>query len=448
MEIARALSPRDEVEPVGAAEFARLMEAFAPFEPAPLLAVAVSGGSDSMALALLAHDWARARGGRVSALTVDHGLRVEAAAEARAVAARCAALGIEHEILRWLGPVPKSGIQAAARGARYRLLEDWCHARGVLHLLLGHQREDQAETMLMRLLRGSGTEGLAAMPALAERCAIRLLRPLLSVPRARLQATLAAADQGWIDDPSNLNPAFLRVRLRAALTAFAEHGLTAERLSSLAKRFGEARQFLEGESAFLLARAVMLDPAGFAWLDRDLIGAAPDALGRRAVAAVIATVSGNYYPPRLERLERLHRSMRQGLPGGRSLGGCLILPRRGRILICREPAAMAAPVPAQAGGRVSWDGRFTLELAASAPRDLSLGGLGDDAAPVLAAAPRAAIAAVPAAARPALAALRDREGVVAVPALRYVSERLEPAAAARVVFRPTRPLAGAGFTIV
>jgi len=449
MEAARALPLRDRIEPVGAGEFARLMHGFAPFEPAPLLAVAVSGGSDSMALMLLAQEWARAQGGRVVALTVDHGLRVEAAAEARAVASCCAALGIGHETLRWRGPTPKSGIQAAARAARYRLLEEWCAAGGVLHLLLAHQREDQAETMLMRLLRGSGIDGLAAMPAVTERRAVRLLRPLLSIPRNRLQATLAAAGEHWIDDPSNRNPAFLRARLRGDLAALGERGLTVERLSLLARRFGQTRQLLEGEGASLLARAVTLDPAGFAWLDRDLICAAPEALGRKALAAIIATVSGSYYPPRLERLERLYGALSRELGGGRSLGGCLVLPRRGKVLICREPAAMAPPVPAAPGARMCWDGRFTLELAATAPRDLSLGGLGDDAAAVLAASPRAALGAVPAAARPTLAALRDRAGVVAVPALSYVSERLKIAGAApRAIFCPTRPLTGAGFTIV
>jgi tRNA(Ile)-lysidine synthase len=449
MEIARPRMSRDRIEPVAAGEFARLMDGFAPFEPAPRLAVAVSGGSDSMALALLAHRWAQARGGSVVALTVDHGLRLEAAAEARAVAARCAALGIGHETLRWLGPAPKSGLQAAARAARYRLLEDWCGAEGVLHLLLAHQREDQAETMLMRLLRGSGVDGLAAMPACVERRAVRLLRPLLTVPRNRLQATLAAVGESWIDDPSNRNPAFLRVRMRGELVALAERGLTVERLSTLAGRFGHARKLLESEAAFLMARAVSLDPAGFAWLDRGLIGAAPEAVALKAVAAVIATVSGAYYPPRLERLERLYGFIRQGLAAGRSLGGCLVLPRRGKILICREPAAMAPPVPLAPGTRARWDGRFELALDAGSTGGLSLGGLGGDALTILAASPRDAIAGVPPAARPSLPALRDGEGVIAVPALGYVSGRLvSMMAPPRVVFRPTRPLTGAGFTIV
>lgn len=450
MDLARPIAVRDRVEPVGSGEFAGFMEAFAPFESAPHLAVAVSGGSDSMALVLLAADWARARDGRVTAVTVDHGLRPEAAEEAARVAGWCAARGITHEILHWTGPAPRSGIQAAARAARYRLLEDWCSAHDVLHLLVAHQREDQAETLLMRLLRNSGIDGLAGMAAVVERGAIRVLRPLLTLPRARLRATLAAAGQNWIEDPSNRDLAYLRVRLRTQREDFAAHGFTVERLADLADRFGRARAVLENERAELLARAVMLHPAGFAWLDRAAILAASEELGRKALAAVITAVSGAEYPPRRERLERLFQGVQQGLGGGRSLGGCLILPRRGKILICREPAAAAAPVPAIAGGRTRWDGRFSLDLDPGAATDLTLGGLAEDVAAIRHDVPAAAWEAVPAAARATLPALRDARGVVAVPPLRYVCDRRPEAVAIgyRLRFRPTRPLAAARFRIV
>lgn len=436
----------EAAEAVTAAEFARCMAAFAPFEPAPQLAVAVSGGSDSMALTVLAQEWASARGGCVFALTVDHGLRAESTAEAQHVAASCSALGIPHATLRWSGPAPKSGIQAAARQARYRLLEAWCAAHAVLHLLLAHQREDQAETLLMRLRRGSGPDGLAAMPALAERRDVRVLRPLLGIPRRRLRATLAAAGQGWIDDPSNLNPAFMRVRLRAEMDTIASRGLDTERLAALAKRFGEARIHAERDTAALLARAATLDPAGFAWLDSALIAAAPHDIAMTAMAALIATISGAEYPPRRERLERLLSCLRQGLASGRSLGGCLIQPRRGRTLICREPAAIAPPVALAPGARVAWDGRFTIDVPETLPPGLFLGGLGVPAA--LDGAARRALAAIPAPVRPGLAALRCGDAIAAVPALRYVAEPWRKCALPEAIFRPTRPLMGAGFTIV
>lgn len=445
---------RPWVEPVTAEAFARLMTTLEPFEPAPHLAVAVSGGIDSMALTLLAAAWARARGGQVTALTVDHGLRPESSRESAQVASWCAGRGITHAGLRWDGPRPATGIQAAARAARYALLEEWCRARGVLHLLVAHQREDQAETVLMRLLRGSGVDGLAGMAVAAERGAVRVLRPLLGVPRRQLKATLEAAGQAWIEDPSNRNPAYLRARLRADGDAFAARGLSVDRLAGMASQFGRARLALEAGSAALLAQCVAFHPAGFAWLDSAPLAAAPEALGLKALASLLTTVSGAAYPPRQERLERLFRLLAQGLSprglgGGRTLAGCLLLPRRGKILVCREPAAVAPPVPARPDGATRWDGRFTLDLAAEAPQDWQIGALGADAARIRDLAPSGAWAAVPAAARFALPALRDGTEIVAVPGLDYLPQRRNaPEASVRLSFRPTRPLAAGRFTIV
>src|SRR5262245_21437394 len=170
-------------DPLTEAEFAALMRPLGPFEAQPRLAVAVSGGSDSLALTLLLHDWARRQRGVLTALTVDHGLRPEAAAEARQVARWLRARGIRHRVLTWrpAGEARRGGLQAAARAARYRLLGAWCRANGVLHLALAHHREDQAETLLLRLARGSGLDGLAAMAAVSEREGVRLIRPLLAV---------------------------------------------------------------------------------------------------------------------------------------------------------------------------------------------------------------------------------------------------------------------------
>jgi len=196
--------------------FALLMAPFAPFENHPVLAVAVSGGRDSLALALLAHEWAEARDGKVVALIVDHGLRAEAAREAEATRELLTHRGIEAVILRWSGGKPVHGVQEAARVARYDLLFEACRQRGILHLLVAHHADDQAETVAMRAARGSGADGLAGMAALVEQRHARLLRPLLPVPRARLTATLEALGVAWIDDPSNIDPRFERVRLRTA----------------------------------------------------------------------------------------------------------------------------------------------------------------------------------------------------------------------------------------
>jgi tRNA(Ile)-lysidine synthase len=434
-----------------APDFAASMAAFAPFEPQPHLAVAVSGGGDSMALLLLAQDWAAACGGRVTALTVDHGLRPEAAAEAAQVAAWCAARGIAHVVLTRRGTAPAAGIQAFARAARYALLEDWCRAHFVLHLLLAHQGEDQAETVMMRQARGSGIDGLAGMSGIVERGALRLLRPLLGATRARLRAYLAARGQGWIEDPSNRNPAFTRVRVRDDLGG-ARPGSSKAHLAATAARLGRDRATRDAAEARHLARFVTLEPTGFAAIDRRAfdVEVGPEALGLKALGAVLATVAGSAFPPRSERIARLHRALVAGPARDRTLGGCLILARRGKILVCREPAAVALPCPIAPGEARRWDGRFWAALAPAARPGLTLGALGADAPAIAREQRKSAALRLPAVVRATLPALRDSKGVVAVPALGYFKGCREEAemAACRTEFRPIRSLTGAGFTIV
>jgi tRNA(Ile)-lysidine synthase len=430
--------------PLLAAEFATLMAPFAPFEPAPRIAVAVSGGADSLCLALLADDWAKGQGGGAVVLTVDHRLRPEATAEARLLGRWLKARGIEHHILVWEGSRPLRAIQAAARAARYRLLERWCAEAGILHLLLAHHQDDQAETLLLRLASGSGLDGLAAMAGASDRPACRLLRPLLSVARVRLMATLEVMGQSWIEDPSNQDQSFARGRIRRVMPLLAEQGVTAERLAGAAARLGRTRAALEAETAALMVRAVMVHPGGFARIEPAQLGETAQELALRALGALLTTIGGADYPPRRQSLERLLHQLIGGLESGRTLGGCRILPRRAGILVCREAAAMAAPVPATPGVAVAWDGRFRLHLPSNAPEGLLLGALG----PAL---PQGAGCRLPAAVRVTLPALRYDDGeVAAIPALGYASRRAEELrpALAGLLFRPLRPLSGAGFTVV
>ena len=212
--------------------FAARMARLGPFEPAPRVGVGVSGGPDSLALCLLLDRWTRDRGGSVLALTVDHGLRAAAAGEAAAVGAFCAARGIPHRVLRVAGPAPDAGLQAWARRARHALLEAACEAEGILHLALAHHADDQGETLLLRLARGSGPDGLAGMGALRETGAVRLVRPLLGVPRAALAAVCAEAGVGGVADPSNDDPRFARARLRAVSRSGGSTFTTTSRLSA------------------------------------------------------------------------------------------------------------------------------------------------------------------------------------------------------------------------
>jgi tRNA(Ile)-lysidine synthase len=444
--------------PLTAAEFDRLMARLGPFEAAPGLAVAVSGGPDSLALVLLASNWAKARGGRAVGLTVDHGLRPEAGAEARQVGRWLAARGISHTVLRWRGPKPATNLQAAARAARYRLLEGWCRKQAVLHLLLAHQREDQAETFLLRLGRGSGLDGLAAMAPVVEGAAVRLVRPLLTVGRARLVATLEAAGQSWFEDPSNRDPRHARVRLRALLPDLAREGLTDERLARTAEALGRARRALDDATARLLAIAVCVDPAGYAVLERGPLMAASEEVALRALGRLLQCMGGGDYGPRLERLERLYREIvKTGLPAARTLGGCRILRlvRRSseRLLICREPGAIADERPVTPGAEVMWDRRFYVCLSKysrNIRRSVRLGALGERGwASLVRGRAAPPVPGLPSAVRASLPALRGLEGLLAVPHLSPGRNGNETGTVyvRRLTFCPLRPLAAGPVTV-
>ena len=418
------------------AELAASLEAIGGFEARPLIAVAVSGGPDSLALLLLAQRWARQRGGEARALTVDHGLRPESAEEARVVAGWLAARGIPHEILVWSGDKPMSGLQEAAREARYRLLAQWCRAHGVLHLLIAHHREDQGETYLIRRRAGSGTDGLAGMSAVRELAGCRLVRPLLSVPPARLRALLAEEGQPFLCDPSNLNPAFERARLRAAATS-ADDNIEQIR--------AHGRRRIDREAALdqVLAHAASLHPAGFAVLDPSVLFEVDAELAERLLGRVAAFIGAARYPARRERLARLRAGLAARPDRARTLGLCRFVPWRGRLLVLREPAAASAPVRLEPGANLIWDRRFAVDLAAAAPRGFWLGYLGQSG---VATPCGHGTGDLPRLVHPVLPALWDEAGLAAVPHLRY--RRTGVGVLPQLFFRTASPLTRAGFTVV
>jgi tRNA(Ile)-lysidine synthase len=327
--VLRRAAPRSppKSSPLQGEDFRKLMSQLGPFEDRPHLAVAVSGGADSMALCLLASRWARARHGKVTALTVDHRLRPESVAEARQVARWCRALGVSHVTLRWAGRKPKTGIQAAARAARYRLLERWCDTRGVIHLLVAHHADDQAETVALRRERGSGEDGLAGMAAVVETPNLRILRPLLAVPKSRLVATLKRAGQGWIEDPSNRDPKYGRVRVRQ---------------SRIAVRPIEGRARRDAQVAALLASAFV--QRGRIECDAAALAAAEPAVARRALARLVMGVGGAPYPPATTALDRVVAALATGnRRAARTLGFCRIEMRGGRVVVTPEKGRKGAP---------------------------------------------------------------------------------------------------------
>ncbi|HTW26071.1 MAG TPA: tRNA lysidine(34) synthetase TilS [Acetobacteraceae bacterium] len=395
-----------------------------PWSATPRLAAAVSGGGDSLALAVLAADWVAAHGGTLLALIVDHGLRPGSAGEAGWTAARLAERGIPARILSLGGLAPGPGLPARARVARYAALAAACREAGRLHLLLGHQAMDQAETWLMRRERGSGPAGLAAMPALAEQHDLRLLRPLLGLAPERLRATLRASGLSWVEDPTNANTQFLRPRLRATLRL---GGPTAAGAACReAAEAGLRREAAEAACGAVLARAVTLRPEGFALLPRE--GVPPAAL-----AALLQAIAGAPYPPSADAVAGLADS-----PRAATLAGARLLPAA-RLgpgwLLVREAAAMAPPVPARPGAL--WDGRFRLSSRAAPPLGATLGALGDDAARLRRHSP------LPAVVLRTLPAIRLEDALFAVPHLGYPDPR--PCCCVPVAFAPTRPASGAPF---
>ena len=414
--------------------FDQALGALGPFERAPRLAVAVSGGSDSLALALLAAEWARGQGGDIVALTVDHRLRAESKAEAEQVGRWLAAQSIPHHILSWRDAEAGPGLQAAAREARYRLLCGWCRDNRILHLLLGHQQGDQAETLMLRLARGSGVDGLAAMSASVSHADLQILRPLLDFPREDLRAYLTSRGQDWIEDPSNQSERFDRVRWRGLLA-----GIPANRLALTARQLGRARQTLEAETAALAAEAVTLSPAGFARLDPAPLRAAPDEIALRLMAALARTIGGGVFPPRLDSLERL---LREGVDKRRTFAGCVFVRADDHLLVYREAAKMADPVPLLSGADILWDNRFLVRQKGG--EGLTCGALGLEAAAEFRdAAKRAEI---PRSVLPTLPVIMDKLGILAIPPLGWLRAETGPTIE-RWGFAPVIPLASAGFRL-
>ncbi len=398
--------------PVTRDEFAGLMAPLGPWGHGRAFAVAVSGGADSLCLAWLAASWGDAR-----ALVVDHGLRPESAAEAATAAAVLAGFGMPARTLRLHGLARGPALAERARRARYAALLAACADAGLSDLLLGHHAADQAETVLMRRLSGSGADGLAGMAPLSARGPCRLLRPLLAIPSDRLRVTLRQAGLAWIEDPSNRDSAALRTRLRLRLAASGE----TPALLADAQAHALRRRAAESATAAALARIAVFRPEGFAVLS-------PGPWPPAALSAALRTVGGRAYPPDPRGVARLAAS-----PQPATLGGVRLLPA-GRLgpgwLLVREAAAMAPPIAANAG--TTWDARF--RIAGQGNPTLTLGALGPDAG-------RGSRDGLPAAVRATLPALRREGRVVSIPHESDAGDSWH----GRVLFDPPVPAVGAPF---
>lgn len=330
--------------------------------------LAVSGGVDSTALMHLANAWVRGRGGpMLSVATVDHGLRAGSAEEAAEVGRRATAIGLAQVTLTWEGDKPATGIQAAAREARYRLLARHLAERGATALATAHTEDDQAETVLMRLARGSGLDGLAGMAAQTELHGVTVLRPLLGVAKARLAAALTADGIGWIEDPSNERLEFERVRLRQARDALATAGLGAAALARSARRLARARGALEETveraiGAGLGSGELTWSPLGYGEVAWPWLVSLPEEVRLRLLSRMIRLAGGQGAAPSLCALEGITIARDWRLPAGATLGGAQLRPHgAGRMLVCRELGrGQPAPKLISPGGRMVWDNRFEI----------------------------------------------------------------------------------------
>jgi tRNA(Ile)-lysidine synthase len=385
---------------IGGAAFARRLEATS---RAPI-AVGFSGGGDSLAALLATKAFADAHGRRLIVLTVDHGLQAAAKAWTAFAAETAQRLGADFRALTWCGDKPTSGLPAAARTARHRLLADAARAAGARVIVLGHTADDILEAALMRQW-GSNLGVLSEWspsPAWPHGRGVFMLRPLLGERRAVLRAWLGARGERWIDDPANDDPAQTRARARLALAGG-----------------GEIPALTVGDDACIaqLARSVEAGLGGTLGLNLEAFRAAPEAATRRALAAAALSVGGGSRPPRGERVEALRARLAASPDVRSTLCGAKIASTDGRVLIARNAGEVArgglAPLALPPGVPVVWDGRFELTAAERGLTVRPLAGLATQLDP----AQRAVLFALPPQARPGLPAVVDAEGRVTCPIL-------------------------------
>ena len=325
-----------------------------------------------MALLHLARGWAERTRCGIRAVTVDHDLREGSAAEARFVAAACRAAAIPHDVLVWERRDLSGNLQDAARSARRALISDWARRRGIAAVLLGHTRDDQAETFLMRLARGSGVDGLAAMYAIENGDGHDWVRPLLRVSRETLRRHLEDLGVDWCEDPGNEDMRFTRVRMRAARRQLEALGLDARTLAATADRMRTARAGLEAATLELASRIATPTEAGSVRILADGLWEASDEIRLRLVSHALKWVATSDYRPRLDALRRTLIALADGKPA--TLAGCLLVPDgNGSVEVCREVSAVS-PAPATAG---TFDARWLMSVPEPLRR-MEIRALGDD----------------------------------------------------------------------
>lgn len=401
-------------------EFADLMMRCPGVQASRRVAVGVSGGADSMALCLLLWGWARPRGIGVTALTVDHGLRPQAADEAGQVAGWLAAREIAHQTLRVTAQRPGAGLQRTARDWRLAAFDGWCRDHHARPVLLAHTAEDQAETLWMRVLADSGPDGLGAMTAETRVAGLAIARPLLPIGKDRLIATCRTRGQPWIEDPSNRQSDFTRVRLRGLAPALRELGIGTRAAARFASGMAGTRRWMDRYCAAFIKAHGGISAAGVVWFEATALADEPEAVADLLLSRILRSVGGHGLPARRKRVSRLRAELcLAGDTLTRTLGGCIIKRlNSGRCLVFRELADCAEPVLLSPGRPTRWDNRF--EAISSRTDPVYLGALGSAGwlwlarhEPVTDARNR--LAKLPHAARLSFPAIHELDGSVSVP---------------------------------
>ena len=438
-------------KPINLAELAPVFDRLLPLP----LALAVSGGPDSTALMHLVAEWARGKGGDacpaaglppLAVVTVNHGLRPESAAEAVFVAREAGKLGLPHATLVWHGEKPATGIQAAARAARYGLLANYLADFGRTAVVTAHTEDDVAETLLMRLARGSGADGLAAMSERGRVHSCPVLRPLLAVPKARLIETLRMRGLPWLEDPSNANPNFERPRIRAARNALQALGLANSQLALSARRLQRASAATTTAAEDLLATAADLHEGAYGSAGHAAFASAPEEVALKALRHLLRIFGGESEPARLSQIEALgaHLFAKGGDESrpAMTLGGVMVDVAAPQIRLFREPGRTGLPAAPLAPGAVTlWDNRFSMGADAAYPDTVLIAALGAKGlALVRQILPDGARLPIPAEAARTLPAFWKGEELLAVP---YLSVRFPPLAGPQ---GPAGPLLTAHFT--
>ena len=385
------------------------------------VALAVSGGCDSLALLLLISDYLEIRGNgahEIHVLTVDHGLRDEAKYEIELVASYCRQLGCTFSQLEWTGEKPRTGIQEAAREARYALMADYCHARQIPVLLTAHHSDDQAETLLMRLSRGSGLDGLSGMSPRSTRLGVEIYRPLLDFPKERLKATLRQRNWEWMEDKSNSDTRFERSQLRQNWQLLDDLGLSSRSLALSSRRLQRSRNALIAFVDDIVGDQVMYDSRGLIEIEVNGFASQLEEVQLRVLSRCIFALGGQLRPPQLSKLEDLQRELLEHSKYSATLGGCQIEKTETALTLFREVRSdQIEQMMISPGESRVWDRKFQLQLASAAPLPLRIQHLGAESGLELSETVQNVLRMLPVKARPALVSLWQENRLVALPQL-------------------------------